>query len=193
MTAKLLDRKTDQRITLYGSWQHFKLIQQGLEESRGPRASYWNGTIEIVMPGEAHEIFSHVIGFLLTTFLIEKGIPFQPTGAMNQEKEGEASAQADQSYRIGNSQGTPDLSIEVVFTSGNAFKLAKYRILGIPEVWFWEDGTLAFYHLRGDEYDRLDRSELPGLKDLDLELLKRCILIGETDLGQAARLFRAEI
>jgi hypothetical protein len=59
MTTKLLDRKTDQRITLHGSWQHFKLIQQGLEESRGARASYWNGTIEIVMPGEAHEIFSH--------------------------------------------------------------------------------------------------------------------------------------
>jgi hypothetical protein len=54
MTPKLLDRGTDQRITLCGSWQHFKLIQRGLEESRGARVSYWNGTIEM----EKYEIFS---------------------------------------------------------------------------------------------------------------------------------------
>ncbi|MBW4538268.1 MAG: Uma2 family endonuclease [Myxacorys chilensis ATA2-1-KO14] len=191
MTTELLDKPTDQRITLYGTWQHFKLIQQGLEESHSARLSYLNGTIEILMPGEAHEIFSHVIGFLLTTFFIEKGIRFQATGAMDQEKEGEASAQADQSYRIGESKTAPDLYV-VVFSSGNT-KLAKYRVLGVPEVWFWEDGALALYHLRGDGYDRLNRSELPGLKDLDFALLKRCILIGETDLGEAVRQFRAEI
>lgn len=193
MTTELLDKPTDQRITLHGTWQHFKLIQKGLEESHSARLSYLNGTIEILMPGEAHEIFSHVIGFLLTTFFIEKGIRFQPTGAMDQEKEEEASAQADQSYRIGESKTAPDLCVEIVFSSGNASKLAKYRVLGVPEVWFWEDGALALYHLRGDGYARLNRSELPGLKDLDLALLKRCILIGETDLGEAVRQFRAEI
>ncbi|MEG4506483.1 Uma2 family endonuclease [Microcoleus sp. F6_B4] len=35
----------------------------------------------------------------------------------------------------------PDLAIEVVFTSGGIDKLQLYKRLGIPEVWFWEDGV----------------------------------------------------
>ena len=52
------------------------------------------------MPGCEHEIFSRIICYLVTTFLVEQGIFFQPTGAMTQEKEGIVSAQADESYQI---------------------------------------------------------------------------------------------
>jgi hypothetical protein len=72
-------------------------------------------------------------------------------------------------------------------------KLACYQALGIPEVWFWEDGSLLLYGLRGDCYERLDHSNLPGLNTLNLDLLKRCILIAETDTGEAIRVFRSQI
>lgn len=87
------------------------------------------------MPGEDHEFFAHVIGYLLTTFLLEKGIPFKPTGAKTQEQEGQASAQADQSYCIGEAKPIPDLSIEVIFTSGGN-KLARDQTLRVSEVGF---------------------------------------------------------
>lgn len=188
--TQLLTKSTDQRIVLQGTWEHFRHIQQGFEETRGVKLSYYQGTIEILMPGEDHATFSHVIGYLISTFLIDKGITFKPTGDKTQEKKREVSAQADQSYWIDRPKPFPDLAIEVIFTSGNASKLARYRALDVPEVWFWQDGTLALYHLRSDGYEQIERSELPGLEDLDLDLLKRCILIGETDLGQATRLFR---
>ncbi|MGV0026734.1 Uma2 family endonuclease [Phormidesmis priestleyi] len=188
--TQVLNKSTDQRIVLSGTWKHFKLIQQGFEETSRAKLSYYNGTIEILMPGEDHATFAQVIGYLISMFLIDKGIAFKPTGDKTQEKEGEASAQADQSYWIGCSKPIPDLAIELVFTSGSAAKLAKYRALGVSEVWFWENGTLALYRLRNNEYDHIDRSELPGFEDLDLALLKRCILVGETDLGQAVRMFR---
>jgi Uma2 family endonuclease len=70
-------------------------------------------------------------------------------------------------------------------------KLKRYQALGVTEVWFWEDGTLRLYHLRGEVYELVEQSELAGLKDLDLNLLKRCLLIGETDAGEAIRLFNA--
>jgi hypothetical protein len=42
-------------------------------------------------------------------------------GSFTQEKGEEVSAQADESFLIGKSTGiTPDLSIEVVFTSGES-------------------------------------------------------------------------
>jgi Uma2 family endonuclease len=66
----------------------------------------------------------------------------------------------------------PDLAIEVIFTSGGLDKLEFYKRLGVPEIWFLEDGVLAIYHLSG-EYRRVDRSVL--LPELDLALLVRYI------------------
>ncbi|MER3434940.1 MAG: hypothetical protein C4288_16345 [Leptolyngbya sp. ERB_1_1] len=183
----------DQHIVVSGTWEQFKSIQKGFEHSRGVRLFYYDGTIELLMPGRDHEIFGHVIGYLVTTYLIQQGIFFQPTGAMTQEQEGTASAQADQSYCLSRVKPIPDLSIEVVFTSGGANKLARYRALGVTEIWIWQDGTLKLYHLGSDGYEEVNRSQLEELKNLDLDLLKRCILIGETDLGEAVRVFQQEI
>lgn len=189
----LINKSTDQRIVHHGTWEQFKLIQKGFDGSPGVRLFYYNGTIEILMPGREHEIFSRLICYLVTTFLVERGIFFQPTGSMTQEKEGVASAQADESYCIGSVKPIPDLSIEVVFTSGNTSKLERYKVLGVPEVWFWQDGLLKLYHLQNGNYEPVERSQLPGLMELDLDLLKRCILMAETDAGEAIRAFRREI
>ncbi|MBD2742992.1 Uma2 family endonuclease [Coleofasciculus sp. FACHB-1120] len=189
----LLNKTTDQRIIHQGTWEQFKFIQKGFEGSPGVRLFYYDGTIEILMPGREHEIFASIIGYLVTTFLAEKGIFFQPTRSMTQEKEGVVSAQADESYCIGSVKSLPDLSIEVVFTSGGTSKLERYKALGVPEVWFWEDGLLKHYHLRDGSYEPIERSQLPGLSELDPDLLRRCILMAETDAGEAIRAFRREI
>jgi Uma2 family endonuclease len=189
----LLSKTTDQRIVHHGMWERFKFIQKGFEGSPGVRLFYYDGTIEILMPGEDHETFAHVIGYLVTTFLVEQGIFFKPTGAMTQEKSGIVSVQADESYCIGSVKQIPDLSIEVVFTSGGISKLDRYKALGVPEVWFWEDGLLKIYHLQDGSYEKIDRSQLPGLSNLNLDLFKRCILIAETDAGEAIRAFRREM
>lgn len=144
----LLSKTTDQRIVHHGLWEHFKFIQKGFEGSVGVRLFYYNGTIEILMPGQDHETCAHIIGYFVTTFLVEQGIFFKPTGAMTQERSGVASLQADESYCIGSVKPIPDLSIEVVFTSGGISKLDRYQALGVPEVWFWEDGLLKIYHLQ---------------------------------------------
>jgi hypothetical protein len=190
--TQLLQKSTDQRIVMQGTWEKFKLLQQASEDSPGLRLSYYNGTIEILMPGEEHEFFAHIIGYLLTTFLLKKGVSFKPTGAKTQEMPGKASAQADQSYCIGGSKLIPDLSIEVIFSSG-ANKLPRYKALGVIEVWFWEDGVLTLHHLRGNGYEQIERSELPGLDQLDMTLLKRCILIAETDFAEAVQVFQESI
>jgi Uma2 family endonuclease len=191
MTQQVLTKATDQRIIQSArTWNQFKLIQKGFEGSPGVRLAYHDGTIEILMPGREHEVFSHIIGYLLTTFLLEQGIKFEPTGSMTQEAEEVASAQADRSYCIGGSKPIPDLSIEIVFTSGGIGKLPRYQALGVPEVWFWEDGTLKLHHLRNNGYEQIDRSELEGLQQLDINLLRRCILMAETDFPASVQLIR---
>ena len=124
-----LQKTSDQRITLRGTWEKFKLIQQGFEESPGIKLAYCNGAIEILMPGFEHENFSEIIGYLVTTFLLARGIRFVLSGSVTQEKEGQASAQADKSYCLGGRKPIPDLSIEVIFTSGGN-KLGKISSVG---------------------------------------------------------------
>ncbi len=194
MTQILEKPATDQHLVYHGlTWENFKLIQAGFAGASGVRLFYYDGTLEILMPGREHELFKTLIGYLIETFFLEKGILFQPTGSMTQEAEATASAQADESYCIGEPKPVPDLSIEVVFTSGGQNKLARYQALGVPEVWFWEDGVFQLYHLRGDHYDRISRSELPALQELDLDLLTRCVLLAQTNYAEAVRVFRREI
>ncbi|MBW4418122.1 MAG: Uma2 family endonuclease [Myxacorys californica WJT36-NPBG1] len=175
------------------SWEQFKLIQKGFEGSPGVRLFFYSGTIEILTPGSEHEFFKGIIGMLIEIFFLEKEIEFAPTGAVTQEKEGIASAQADESYCIGSLKPIPDFSIEVVFTSGGVSKLERYRLLEVPEVWFWEDGLFSVYRLRRDAYERIDGSEVPELADLDFELLARCVLIAQTSRLAAAQEFRRAI
>ena len=196
MATELLTktRATDQIFIQYDrTWEQFKHIQKGLEGSPGVRLAYHDGVVEIFMPGQPHEVFKKIIGFLLETFFFEKQINVVPTGSVTQEQEGEASIQADESYCFGTAKPIPDLSIEVVFTSGTVAKLRRYQVLGVPEVWFWQDGVLTLHRLHGDGYVQIKRSQIPELAELDLALLARCVLIGETNWLGAATEFRRGI
>ncbi len=213
-TSLLNPPANDQRVVYSGiSWQQFKLIQSGFAQSPGVRLAYHNSTIEILSPGRDHEMVSRLIGFLIGLFCLENGIEFEPTGSMTQEREGEVSAQADESYCFGISKPIPDLVIEVVShialylselsdrccyqpcaqilsPSGGPSKLQRYQALDVPEVWFWEDGVFSLYRLRDTHYEQINRSEIPELATLDIELLSRCVLMAQTSRLAAANEFR---
>ncbi|MGC1248835.1 MAG: Uma2 family endonuclease [Spirulinaceae cyanobacterium] len=70
----------------------------------------------------------------------------------------------------------PDLVVEVIFTSGGIDKLQFYKRIGVPEVWFWEDGLLKIFCLR-EEYEQVNHSEL--LPKLDIALLSRYIMYAD--------------
>ena len=191
MQPLLLEQPTEQRIIYQGiTWQQFKLIQAGFAESPGIRLFYYQGAIEIFMPGREHEVFSRLIGFLIGLFCLEKHIEFEPTGSMTHEREGEVSAQADESYCFGLSKTIPDLVIEVVFTSGGIQKLQRYQALQVSEVWFWQDGLFSLYHLHQNHYEKITHSEIPELASLDINLLTRCVLMAQTSRLEAANEFR---
>jgi Putative restriction endonuclease len=176
-----------QRILTCGTWENFKCLQQGFAQSSGVRLFYYDGTIEIIMPGRLHELFKRLIGLMIETFLLDRSLEFVPTGSMTQEIDQVVFAEADESYEIGEFR----LSIEVPVTSGNTSKLKLYQALGVHEVWFWEDGVMTMYHLVEGEYQPVDRSLIPELAAIDRTVLMRCVLMGETSRVQAVKAFRA--
>lgn len=188
---QLKPASSDQQIVHSGiTWQQFKLIQSVFGEARKVRLFYYDNTIEILMPGREHEFFSRLIGFFISLFCLEKSIEFEPLGSTTQEREGEASAEPDESYCFGVSKPTPDLVIEVVFTSGGLNKLKRYQALEIAEVWFWENGIFSLYRLRQSGYESIAHSEIPELAQLPMDLLTRCLLLAQTSRLEAANTFR---
>ena len=165
----------EQHFTWRGlTWHQFKAIQASFDDVPGVRLFYCQGVLEIVGISKPHEAFQSIIGVLLAVYFEVKEIEFFPSRAYSQIVEGQVEYQADLSYCFGTDKDVPDLCIEVVITSGSPIKLQKYRLMGVPEVWFWEDGTLQLYRLQEQGYERIASSEL--LPELDLSLLKRCIL-----------------
>lgn len=160
------------------TWREFKAVEQLLDRP-GYRLSFLDGILEIqLMPGEPHETVKKRIAALLELYLLMAGFDFTPTGSMTLESEAVGvKREADESYKLAPGSRLPDLAIEVVFSSGGINKKEVYKKLKIPEIWFWEDGLLEVYHLRGEgntlHYEKLSSSE--EVTGIDLDLLLRCI------------------
>lgn len=157
------------------TWESFKAIQKAFENVPGVRLFYCEGVLEIVTISKPHEAIASLMGLLLGQYFLEQGIEFFPSGSYSQIIPGIVEYQADLSYCFQTDKSRPDLCIEIVITSGSPIKLQKYKLMQVPEVWFWEDGTLEIYCLREQEYEKVNNSEL--LPKLDLSLLNRCLLL----------------
>lgn len=160
------------------TWREFKAVEQLLDRP-GYRLSFLNGVLEIRRrSGEPQEIIKERIGALVEQYLLIAGFDFTPTSSMTLESEtGKVKREADESYKLAPGRRLPDLAIEIVFSSGGIDKLEAYKRLKIPELWFWEDGLLEVYHLRGEgdglHYEKISSSE--EVQGIDLDLLLRCM------------------
>ena len=160
------------------TWREFKATEQ-LIDRPGVRLSFLDGILEIrQMPSEKHETVKERIGTLLDLYLLQMSIDYTPTGSMTLEsEEGLVKREANKSYKLRPDSTYPDLAIEVVVTSGGIDKLKAYKRLMMPEVWFWQNGSLSIYNLRVTDnsvsYEKVPSSEL--LPSLNIALLIRCI------------------
>ncbi len=174
-----LEAATEQRVTLYGiTWEQYTGISEIFRE-RFPRLTYLEGTLEITMTTSIeHESLKKIITRWLEAYAEERNINLNGYGnATFKSQAGQRGVEPDECYCLGTLKEVPDIALEIVLTSGGVSKLAVYQGLGVPEVWFWQQQKLAFYHLSGDGKDYLqsdsgnrsyDRSFL--LPDLDPSL-----------------------
>lgn len=184
---------SDQRIVLYDvPWVHYEVQAALRGEKSIPRISYLEGAMELLVPSKNHERIGHDLGALVGAFAEEAGLEL--TGYKSwplKNAPDQAGAEADECFIIGADQrkDRPDLAIEVIVTHGGIDKLKIYARLGVPEAWFWRDGRLEIYVLRGHAYERAERSRcLPGL---DHELM--CSFLDRPTTTAAVRAYRAAL
>ena len=175
MTQAVLETKNqDRSLILYDiSWRQLETLEAAFAEVAGVRFFYLDGTLEIMTTSPEHEEYKSTIGLLIETYMREKNIRFYRKGGPtlgSEEKRGRK--EPDESYNLESKKAVPDLVIEVIFTSSGINKLEFYKRIGVPEIWFWEDGTINIYYLR-EEYEKVNRSML--LPNLDLKMLLKYI------------------
>lgn len=183
----------DKIIVLRGAtWADYQRLLEMRGDHSAPRIAYLEGELEIMSPSRPHESIKSVLGCLVETWCLERGIEFSAYGSWTlEDKAVERGVEADECYVFGQvaEPERPDLAIEVVWTSGGLNKLEIYRKLGVKEVWFWRRGKLTVHVLRGDQYVHVPVSEvLPGM-DLD-ELVT---YVDRPTTSQAIRDYRAAL
>jgi len=183
----------DQRVVMYGvPWAHYEAQLALRGDAPVPRISYLDGTMELMTPSKDHERIKSYIGRLVEAYALARDIDLSPYGAWTlRQAPKKAGVEPDECYLIGSDQGrdTPDLVIEVIWTSGGIDKLEAYRRLGVSEVWFWKDGAIEGFVLQDDCYRTSSSSAcLPGL---ELELL--CSFLDRPTALQAVKAFRAAL
>src|SRR5437764_5632622 len=169
-------------------WADYERILQIRGEHSAPRIHYLEGELEIMSPSKDHEVIKSLIGRLIETWCLDRGIQVMPVGSWTlKKKKHRRGAEADECYIFGTKhRDRPHLAIEVEWTHGGIDKLAIYEKLGVDEVWFWRKGVIEVYVLAKETFTRAEHTRL--LPELDLELLAS--MLDRDTLTDAVRDFR---
>lgn len=179
MTTRLtLEKKITQEnfLVLSGiSWSKFEQIETAFSDIAGIRFIYLDDILEIMTLSPEHEETKGTIRALVEAYMREQGIRFYIRGSASAtlgSQEIDGRKKPDESYNLETKKAIPDLVIEVIITSGTIDKLELYKRISIPEVCFWQDGSLQVYHLE-EGYNRVESSQL--LPYIDLNILAKYI------------------
>jgi Uma2 family endonuclease len=177
--VKLETSDPEERFITSGvSWKAYESLLASLGNSSSYRLAYLLGTLEIMSPSRSHELDKKAISRLLEVYLEENRIRFWGLGSTTFRKEDkQAGKEPDECYCIDTDKDIPDLAIEVIYTSGGVDTLEIYKLLGVREVWFWQNNQFKIYYLQNNNYQQQLQSQL--LPNLDLALLAQYVTISD--------------
>ncbi|MDB9310260.1 Uma2 family endonuclease [Aphanizomenon sp. CS-733/32] len=185
------------------SWQQLEKILEEMGERRAARISYSDGWLEIMVPLPEHEKDKELIGDLVKLLLEILQIDFEPFGSTTlKNKRMQQAVEPDTSFYIQNQAAVigknridlnidppPDLAIEIDITSRT--RSDNYAILGVPELWRYQQQGLEIFLLQSGKYIKSQSSpNFPNIPIVELvnEYVRQCLTIGRS---QAMRNFRS--
>jgi Uma2 family endonuclease len=162
-----------QRVVLEGiSWTTYQMMLSELGDHRASRLAYDQGTLEITMPSEIHEIVNRLLDRMVIALTEELDLKMKAYGSTTLDREDLAQGvEPDSCYYIQNVEQIrvrkldlttvppPDLAIEVDITRSSRRRLGIYLQLQIPEVWCYTQANgVTIYQLRSGQYVQTQNS-----------------------------------
>ncbi len=187
------------------SWEQYEQLLTRTGDRRSYRLTYDQGSLEIAMPSEAHEILIRLMDWMISTLCEELDLNLKTIGSTTLKAEALAtSPEPDNGYYIQNEPQVrdkavdliqdppPDLVVEINIANADSNKKAIYQTLKVPEFWIYSGRTqqLSFYVLQNNQYQLISSSPtFPIVQPTVLQtLIEACKQTGEL---AAKRQFRA--
>lgn len=180
----------DGRAHVRLGWKDLLVFLEARGDTAANRITYFDGVLEIMSPSVNHESIKKNLARLIESWSTAMEIDLRGFGSWTlKSSRAKTAVEPDECYVLGprGRRQTPDIVVEVKWTTGGLEKLAVYQQLKIAEVWFWDRGQLVPYVMRAGHYTRARRSAL--VPNLDFGLLSK--FSTREDQLQATREFLA--
>jgi Uma2 family endonuclease len=193
------------RVVLHNiTWDQYEKFLDDLGDRPLARIAYDNGTLEIMTPLPEHEFFKEAISIAVQDAAEELELDYESYGSTTWRKQIKlAGAEPDNCFYFQNEaivrgrtdldlsggDPPPDLVLEIDMTSKSLDRFPIYARLGVPEIWSYDSGALAIYHLQEGEYLSAQVSlALPQLPIQELpQLIEAHRKAGRRSLRRAVR------
>jgi Uma2 family endonuclease len=167
------------------SWPAYERILSAFGDRRF-RHTYSEGELEMMSPSEEHEWLKEFVGRLIELAAFQLKTPIKCLGSTTQRHEKLAKGlEPDLSYYVQHEKSErgrqqsgspnkppPDLVVEIEITHRVIDRMDVYAALGVPEVWRYSDGSIAFFVLEKGGYQPIVKSKaLPALESIAIDAL----------------------
>lgn len=185
----------EQRLTLHSvSWETYEKILEAFGEHRAAHITYDEGILEFMVPLEAHENPSDIIGDFVKAVTSESGFNIKSMASTTLRRHDLLKgAEPDRCYYIQNEalvrgrtvdlekDPPPDLVIEIDITHTDVDKNSLYAVMGVPEFWRYNGETLSIFQLIQRQYQEVEVSPtFPWVpKEIFYRYLEQCKQDGE--------------
>ncbi|EAZ92367.1 Uma2 family endonuclease [Crocosphaera chwakensis] len=171
LELKRLEISPGERILLKDvTWDEFEQILEELGEHRASKIAYHYNTLEIMNPLPEHESNKETISDLIKILLEALDIEFYPLGSTTfKNKLMQQGIEPDNCFYIENEakirgkdrldltiDPPPDLALEIDVTSRTHREI--YSLLGVPELWRFENEELQINVLENGNYREVEYS-----------------------------------
>jgi Uma2 family endonuclease len=185
------------------SWEEYEALLEELEGDRHiPRLNYCHGILELMSPLPAHERPNRIIAYIITAILDAQNRAWEDFGSTTFKKPQKAGLEPDTCFYIENAARVrshlrmdmevdppPDLAIESDVTSTTTME--AYEVIGVPEVWIYENDRLKINLLQKDGYIETANSLLfPDLNVVEIipKLVQQAFQKGTSQMLRELRL-----
>ncbi|MGH9897611.1 MAG: Uma2 family endonuclease [Pyrinomonadaceae bacterium] len=180
-------------------WKEYEQLLDDLGNSPGVRVSYDCGRLEIMSPSSSHEMFKDLLQDLARIAAESTGVDLESRGSTTFKQEQIAmGAEPDTCFYVQNApriigkreidlsvDPPPDVIVEIDVSRDSRKKFDFYRIIGVPELWRYDEHLAHIYRLTEEGYGEVSISHVLPL--FTNEVLSRFLEQSKLE-GQSATL-----
>ena len=167
----------EQRVLLNASWETYERLLAEYPDVPGPRFTYNEGVLEIMVLSASHEEPNRTLALLVELVAAELGVEVRRIGSTTFKRaELLKGFEPDSAFYLAHAAAVrgrdidptvdppPDLILEIDISRSSLARFPIFAAFGVPEVWRYDGSRVTIWRLEGGRYVAVESSAaLPPL------------------------------